>query len=359
MKSRLFRSLIRSVLAASLPLVCSQTGCGTCYDSSTNDVAPGTMVKVRLQPQSCVTFCGAPGTGCSAVVNGQTSFTVECPSGPAQLGADTSIWASVLLDDCGTLCGGAVDSCVIARTLDPGTPRNITQCNTSHLCPKGPSTAVEGRRPAELSLCAISGASDVGAFFAEVMQLEAASIDAFAILATELAAHGAPADLIAAAERAGRDEIRHARMAEALMRRFGGEAERPVVPRRPVRPLREVAIENAVEGCVREAYGAFVASWQAGASRDEAVRAVMRRVAADEIEHAELSFAVAAWAEPLLSPAEREELFAARTEAVETLLADLAAEPSAALREIAGLPPAAASLAFVRAHASLPEPPRA
>lgn len=359
MKSRVFRSLIRSLLAASLPLVCAQTGCGTCYDSSTNDVAPGAMVKVRLQPQSCASFCGAPVSSCSAVVNGQTSFAVECPSGPAQLGTDTTIWANVLLEDCGTICSGGVDSCVISRSFDPGTPRNITQCNTSHTCVKGPSTVVEGRRPAELALGEISGESDVGAFFAEVMQLEAASIDAFAILAAELAEHGAPADLVAAAERAGRDEVRHARMAETLMRRFGGAAERPVVPRRPVRPLREVALENAVEGCVREAYGAFVASWQASAARDEAIRAVMRRVAADEIEHAELSFAVAAWAEPLLSPAEREEVRAARAEAVAALQEELAAEPSPALREIAGLPPAAASLAFVRAHAALPEPPRA
>lgn len=359
MKSPSFRSLIRSVLAASLPLVCSQVGCGTCYDSSTHEVAPGMMVKVRLQPQSCSNFCGAQGTSCSAVVNGQTSFVIECAGGPAQLSTDPTIWANVLTDDCGTICSSGVDSCVITRTVDSGMPRNLVQCNSSYSCPKTTPVVVDGRRPAELALCEISGTTDVGAFFAEVMQVEAASVDAFAILAAELSAHGAPADLVAAAERAGRDEIRHARMAEALMRRFGGAAERPVVPRRPVRPLREVALENAVEGCVREAYGAFVASWQAGASADESVRAVMRRVAADEIEHAELAFAVAAWAEPLLSAAELAEVRAARAEAVTMLLAELAVEPSAALRELAGLPPAAASLAFVRAHAALPEPPRA
>lgn len=359
MKSRVFRSLIRSMLVASLPLVCSQVGCGTCYDSSQSDVAPGMMVKVRLQPQTCLEFCSGQATSCSAVVNGQTSFVIECPSDPALFSPGGSVWANVLHEDCAAICGSNVDSCNIVRSVDSGTARHFTQCNSSYSCPKVGPTVVDGRRPAELALCEISGESDVGAFFAEVMQLEAASIDAFAILAAELAAHGAPADLVTAAERAGRDEVRHARMAETLMRRFGGEADRPVVPRRPVRPLREVALENAVEGCVREAYGAFVASWQAGASRDEAVRAVMRRVAADEIKHAELSFAVAAWAEPLLSPIERAEVSAARAAAVATLLHELTVEPSAALREIAGLPPAAASLAFVRAHAALPEPPRA
>lgn len=373
MKSRAFRSLIRSAVLGSLPLVGAQAGCGTCYDSNQTDIPAAAMLRVRLQPQACATFCGtdaAPTTACSAVVQGQASFTIECADGslPRNVSAgsagDAAIWGNVLQEDCGLVCGGPVESCTVAHSTDSVPARNIQLCVTSHLCAKGPVTAIEGRRPSELVLNPSQGASAVGAFFAEVMQLEAAAIDAFDILAQELVAHGAPAELVAATERARADEVRHTRMAAALMRRFGGSAERPRVSRRDVRPLFAIALENTVEGCVREAFGAFQASWQAAHATDEVVRAVMRRVARDEVEHAELSFAIAAWLETRLSDGERAELAAARARATAELYAELGAQlpggPPEALLQLAGLPPVEASLAFVRAHAALlPEPPRA
>ena len=374
--SRAFRSLIRSAVLGSLPLVGAQAGCGTCFDSNQTDIPAAAMLRVRLQPQACATFCGtdaAPTTACTAVVQGQASFTIECADGslPRNVGtggtgstADVSIWGNVQKEDCGLVCGGPVESCTVAHSTDSLPARNIQLCVTSHLCAKGPVTAIEGRRPSELLLNPSQSSSAVGAFFAEVMQLEAAAIDAFDILAEELSAHGAPADLVAATERARADEVRHACMAAALMRRFGGAAERPQVSRRGVRPLFAIALENVVEGCVREAFGAFQASWQAAHATDDAVRAVMRRVARDEVEHAELSFAIAAWIETRLSDAERAELAAARARATAELLAELTAQlpggPAEALLQLAGLPPVEASLAFVRAHAALlPEPPRA
>jgi rubrerythrin len=362
-KYRTFRSLIRSAVLGSLPLVGAQAGCGTCYDSNQTDIPATAMLRVRLQPQACSTFCGpsaAPTPTCTAVVQGQAAFTIECADGSMPRNVDGAIWGNVLSDDCSLVCGGPVESCTVAHNTDSVPARNIQLCVTSHLCAKGPVTAIEGRRPQELVLNPSQGASDVGQFFAEVMQLEAAAIDAFDILAEELRAHGAPPELVAATERARADEVRHTRMAAALMRRFGGEAERPQVSRRAVRPLYEIALENAVEGCVRESFGAFQASWQAAHATDEVVRAVMRRVARDEVEHAELSFAIAEWIESRLSETERAELAAARAAATTELLAELTQGPSVALLQLAGLPPVEASLSFVRAHAALlPEPPRA
>lgn len=48
-----------------------------------------------------------------------------------------------------------------------------------------------------------------------------------------------------------------------LAARYGATAPRPRVERAPVRSLEDIAVENAVEGCVRETFGALVGAWQA------------------------------------------------------------------------------------------------
>ena len=355
MKSHAFRSLIRKTIIGSIPILGVLSGCGTCYDSQQTSIADTAMLRLRLQPQSCASFCGpltAPTTDCVAVVQGQSSFTIECGDGGAPHDADGAISGSVLAADCGAICGDGVTSCSVTHTA--GTPaENRQSCVSSHLCIMDPKTVSDGRRPAELYFAPSRTTDAVGAFFAHVMQLEAASIDAFEILAAELQAHGAPASLIAAAHKARADEVRHTRMAASLLRRFGGAAERPTVVRHPVRPLAAIALENAVEGCVREAFGAFQASFQASASADDNVRAVMRSVARDEIAHAELAFAVASWAESQLPPEELEKIDAARAAAVAELLTALEHSPHPELLQVAGLPPPAVSQAFVRAHAQL------
>ncbi len=355
MKSHAFRSLIRKTIIGSIPILGALAGCGTCYDSQQTSVPETAMLRLRLQAQSCASYCGpltAPTADCVAVVQGQSSFTIECGDGGAPRGVDGAISGSIWAADCGAICGDGITSCSVAHTA--GMPAvNRQTCVSSHLCIMDPKTVSDGRRPAELYFAPSQAADAVGAFFAHVMQLEAASIDAFDILAAELQAHGAPASLIAAAHKARADEVRHTRMAAALLRRFGGEAAQPTVIRHPVRPLAAIALENAVEGCVREAFGAFQASWQASASADATVRAVMRSVARDEIAHAELAFAVARWAESQLPPDERAEVESARAAAIAELLTALEPSPPPELLQVAGLPPPAVSQAFVRAHAQL------
>jgi hypothetical protein len=81
------------------------------------------------------------------------------------------------------------------------------------------------------------------------------------------------------------------------------------VPDRPstmrTRTLADVAVENAVEGCVRETYGALLAFVEALSSPDPSLRRAMRSIAEDECRHAELAWSVHAWALPRLLPAER------------------------------------------------------
>jgi hypothetical protein len=64
----------------------------------------------------------------------------------------------------------------------------------------------------------------------------------------------------------------------------------------PLRTLEEVAFENAIEGCIRETYGAWHAWKQAHEAPDRELRATMGRIAADEMRHAALAWDIHEWA---------------------------------------------------------------
>jgi hypothetical protein len=237
---------------------------------------------------------------------------------------------TLTMAECSQLCGPATGSC---RYDEP---------SASIVCEIG---CPAGRRPAGLLASRSRRTAPVtGRYFARMAHLEAASVDAFAILRAELAAHGAPASLLEDASRAQRDEVRHARMTRGLARRHGASARAAVrlgrKGRRAARSLEAIAIENMVEGCVRETFGALSAMLQATESGDADVRAVMSAIAPDETRHAALAWAVAEWASTKLDSAARARVEAAREAAVAELLCELAREPPAPLRRVAGLPSA-------------------
>jgi hypothetical protein len=94
------------------------------------------------------------------------------------------------------------------------------------------------------------------------------------------------------------------------------------VRRRPlrVRALEDIAVENAVEGCVRETFGAALAMMQARTARDVAVRAAMGPIALDETRHAALAWAVARWLDTRLTPDAQARVRRARTQAADALV---------------------------------------
>lgn len=348
-ESRTFRALIHTLIAASLPLA-GTGGCTRCLNDSSNAVAPETVPRVRLVEATCRANCGEDISLCYGVLDGEMqNYTVDCNGTVKVLNLGLSGF-SVLPDDCGAVCEQAADECHVKHGF--ATPWTAF-CTDSYSCSALGASGGIARRPAEFSLGPCEARDDIGAFFAMAAQLEAAAIDAFAMLAAELRAHGAPPDLIRRAERAQHDEQRHARMTRGLARRFAASTAAPCVQPRDVRSLLEIAMENVVEGCVREAYGAFVASWQAQAATDDAVRRVMKRIAPDEIRHAELAFAVAEWIWPQLSAAEQSQLAAAHRCAVEALVRDLARPYSPSLQSTAGLPSPEVAQAFVRAQIQL------
>ena len=167
---------------------------------------------------------------------------------------------------------------------------------------------------------------------AELAHLEAASVASFERIACELAAFGAPPELVARAREAARDEARHAHMVGLL----AGCEPRVDIRETPPRDAFAFALDNAVEGCVREAFAAIVCAYQAIAAEDPAVAEVMSAIADDEARHGELAWAIAAWLEPRLTPAQQHAIAGARRAA----LTALDATPEASSARL-GLPPPA------------------
>ena len=212
----------------------------------------------------------------------------------------------------------------------------------THVVHDADNGCIEGRRPANLAPTGVAWLSSLAACFSEIAHMEAAAVLAFGVLDTQLRELGAPPELLTRTARAKKDEIAHAAITARLARRFGGMPAAPLVETSAGPDARNarlrLALENAVEGCVREAYGALVAAFQAAHASDAGVRAAFTRIAADEAEHAELSFDIDAWLAPLLTAEEQRQVEAAKADAWLALevSCDVAAAPEVVA--IAGIP---------------------
>jgi len=109
-----------------------------------------------------------------------------------------------------------------------------------------------------------------------------------------------------------------------------------------------MAIENAVEGCVKETFAAAVALVQAQTAADPEVRTAFRRIANDERRHAELSWAVARWLDSRLTVAERRQVLRARRLAEQQVIAAAARDPERELVQHLGLPTAKVALGIAK-----------
>jgi hypothetical protein len=170
--------------------------------------------------------------------------------------------------------------------------------------------------------------------------LEAASVPAFARMRAELAKLGAPRRLLASIERAKRDEMRHARAMGRIAHRFGGTAGTARVRTVRQRSIEAIARENAIEGCVRETYGALVATWQARNASDPSIRVALSDIARDETRHATLSWQAARFLRRKLDAPARRRVDEARRRAIAKLYEETSHEPAAEIVEQAGLPSA-------------------
>lgn len=254
-------------------------------------------------------------TACkSGTIAFDPSFCCADPDLPQCFGGNGGDEACLL--DCNTVCA-AVDG-KFATKFGNACSASTTDPNVIHyMC--GPCGV--GRIPGETATC--PRGETVAERLAMQAYYEAASVDAFLRLARVLAssAHGdAPpvGRLIRRVEAAAADEARHASLFADLARAHGAIAARPP-PLAMDTSLVALAIENAIEGQVRETYGALVALHQAKHATTPELRAAFAAIADDEISHASLSWDLAEWFDGVLSSADRARVGAARAEAVASL----------------------------------------
>jgi len=229
------------------------------------------------------------------------------------------------------------------RIIDPA----LTQVRMTY---SFPYDCVGGRRPEGLAgRLADADASPAARWLAQMAHLEAAAVYAFANTAIQLARLGAPRQLVARAVAAADEEVVHTMIMTRLARQRGLEPP-PVEMTEPApMSLYELALDNAVEGCVRETYGALIATYQAHTAADADVRAALARISVDETGHAELSAAIDAWAMPHLDADQRARIAVAHRAAVAEVLAaaNRAVEPE--LAAAVGLPSPATASRMARA----------
>jgi hypothetical protein len=127
------------------------------------------------------------------------------------------------------------------------------------------------------------------AWFAEQAYLERASIAAFEELATWLADREAPAELVVRCRAAAADEVVHAQLMSVHAERGGHEV--PLAIAEPgSHDLLAIALHNAVEGCVRESFGALLGAHQARTCENAELRELFARIADDELRHGQLAW---------------------------------------------------------------------
>jgi hypothetical protein len=274
---------------------------------------------------------------------------------------DTPFEAMLLAFDAGYFGAGGVDCSGLtgAQVVEGGF--EVTQHGVNSFCwgsvvhvgrdgavryLAGPNCAVPGRLTEGLTISRTDSArpSALGEYLANQHGFESGSVESFLRLARELEVHGAPEPLRLAAIEAASDEVRHSILLGNLARRFGGPISRIEYSPSPPRSLETVARENAVEGCVREAFAALVGCYQARTACDAEILSVMGEVSRDEIRHADLARRVALWTIDRLDGSARERVQAAALDALAALKQELATSPPEELQRWMGLPNGSAAL---------------
>ena len=113
-------------------------------------------------------------------------------------------------------------------------------------------------------------------------------------------AHGAPGSLLADAQRAGLDEVRHAQDAFALASAYAGApvAPGPMDLSGPLftgGSLAELAVACVQEGCIGETIAAVEAAHRLVSTTDAAVGRALERVVREEGQQAAMAWRALAW----------------------------------------------------------------
>jgi hypothetical protein len=130
--------------------------------------------------------------------------------------------------------------------------------------------------------------------------MEHASIAAFARFSLQLLALGAPPELVHAAARAMQDETRHAQACFALASRHAGVpvGAGPLALDGALADTSWLGVvrDTILEGCIGETVAALEAAEAAAHCLDPDTRRVLRDIAREESQHAELAWRFVTWA---------------------------------------------------------------
>ncbi len=168
----------------------------------------------------------------------------------------------------------------------------------------------EGPTPRSTGIDAITRAQLASEWLADA-RLEHSAIAAFCRLSRDLIAAGAPPALSEASTRAAADEVRHARTCFALASAYAGEAlapdalpeaRVPTFPRSRRGLLRTLLRESVIDGCIGEGAAARSARVSADRAVDPVVAQLLTVLSDEEAEHAQLGYAIVAWARAELGP---------------------------------------------------------
>jgi hypothetical protein len=245
----------------------------------------------------------------------------------------------------GGACSQEIAFEAVVRVTPNGTATEVERKNLDTRIP----ACFEGRRPLGLRDCPVGGiVQGLGDYLAEAAHLEAAAVIAFEQLANSLWLFGAPDSLLRRVAIAKADEARHADMMRGLAVAHGITPKAVDVVVERAHTLESLAIDNVIEGCVRETYAALRAMWQSTHATEQKIRAALSVIAKEEASHAELSWAVADWLETKLEPPARQRVRAARDQALEDLERELATDPHPSVEELAGMPNARTSRRLLR-----------
>jgi hypothetical protein len=308
-------------------------------------VRSAVLSSLALVPLLASSSCGR--TGCDAPTE---RFDFDEPVTAAEIDhiiatgyAGQADWASV---KCETVCKNAyhrvhrwhattVASCTLGLPEKPegtGAKGRVTCSGT------GVEYFCEGRRPLAHSEARDEGCEDaLGRSLAAMAYLEAASVLAFEELAAWLRAQRAPAELIERCQAAADDERCHARWLTCLAQERGAVVPVPTPRDASEASVLEVALHNAVEGCVHESFAALMAAVRAERAGDLRLRRVFARLAVDEARHGQLAWDLHAWLRERLEPAQVRVMDALQRQALAQL-------PSRARAAQAGLPTALGDL---------------
>jgi hypothetical protein len=127
-------------------------------------------------------------------------------------------------------------------------------------------------------------------------EAEYLAVSTFSVLAIDLVAARAPADVLSLCLRAGIDEVRHAEMCVRMAKIYSGEENLPppgmsYLPDDPDAPkLHQALAITMLVSCVSETYATTVLSATRELTTDPTAQAVLTSIYSDEVMHARLGW---------------------------------------------------------------------